>query len=134
MLRRRTQEVSKGELQRTILAFSILYGSPILAMDEPIFALEDRQKLKSMDFLLRAARGGDVSLCYSVHELEISRDYSDFILLFSRDAPPRIGTTREIFTREIIEKAYEVPFDMLKRREELYRKYLVELLRVRGEG
>jgi ABC-type cobalamin/Fe3+-siderophores transport system ATPase subunit len=134
VLGRRTQEVSKGELQRTILAFSMLYGSPILVMDEPIFALEDRQKLKSMDFLVRAARGGEVSLCYSVHELEISRDFSDFILLFSRDAPPKIGTTREIFTREIIEKAYEVPFDMLKRREELYRKYLVELLRVRGEG
>ena len=134
VLGRRTQQVSKGELQRTLLAFSLLYGSPILAMDEPIFAMEEREKLKSMDFLLAAARKGHVSLFYSIHELDISRDYSDFILLFSRGAPPRIGPTAEIFTREIIEKAYEVPFDMLKRREELYRKYLVELLRVRGEG
>ncbi len=131
VLGRRTQEVSKGELQRTILAFSLLYGSPLLAMDEPIFALEDRQKHKAMEYLAGRARKGNVSLYYSVHELDISRDFSDFILLFSRDAPPRIGPTSEIFTRETIEKAYEVPFDMLKRREELYRKYLVELLRVR---
>jgi ABC-type cobalamin/Fe3+-siderophores transport system ATPase subunit len=75
-----------------------------------------------------------VSLYYSVHELDISRDYSDQILLFSKDSPPRIGTTREVFRRDVIEKAYEVPFDMLKKREELYRKYLVELLRVQGEG
>ena len=134
VLGRRTQDVSKGELQRTILAFSLLYGSPLLAMDEPIFALEDRQKTKAMDYLKGLAAKGRVSLYYSVHELEISRDYSDHILLFSKDAPPRIGTTAEIFTRDIIEKAYEVPFDMLKKREELYRKYLVELLRVRGEG
>ncbi|MGA2975908.1 MAG: ABC transporter ATP-binding protein [Spirochaetia bacterium] len=134
LLERRTQEVSKGELQRTILAFSLLYGSPLLAMDEPIFALEDRQKLKAMDFLARSARQGGVSLYYSVHELDISRKYSDFILLFSKQGIPRLGATTEIFTRETIEKAYEVPFDMLKKREELYRKYLTELLRVKGEG
>ena len=134
VLERHMQEVSKGELQRAILSFSLLYGSPILAMDEPIFALEDRQKKTAMAHLADLARAGDVSVYYSVHELDLSRDYSHFIVLFSKDAPPRIGPTSEIFTREAIEKAYEVPFDMLKKREELYRKYLVELLRVRGEG
>ncbi len=134
VLGRRTQEVSKGELQRTILAFSLLYGSPLIAMDEPIFALESHQKQKAMDYLTGRARQEEMSLYYSVHELDISRKYSDFILLFSREAAPRLGKTSEIFTRETIEKAYEVPFDMLKKREELYRKYLVELLRVRGEG
>lgn len=134
ILGRRTQEVSKGELQRTILAFSLLYGSPLLAMDEPIFALEDRQKERAMAYLAGLARKGRVSMYYSVHELDISRDYSDQILLFSKDSPPRIGPTSQIFTREVIETAYEVPFDMLKKREALYRKYLVELLRVRGEG
>lgn len=134
VLGRRTQEVSKGELQRTILAFSLLYGSPLIAMDEPIFALEAHQKQKAMDYLARRARREELSLYYSVHELDISQKYSDYILLFSREAAPRLGRTAEIFTRETIEKAYEVPFDMLKKREELYRKYLVELLRVRGEG
>ncbi len=134
VLRRRTQEVSKGELQRTILAFSLLYGSPLLAMDEPIFALEDRQKTAAMEFLARRARAGGVSLYYSVHELDISEKYSDFIVLFSREGQPRVGPTRELFTRDTIEKAYEVPFAMLKRREELYRRYLVQLLKVKGEG
>jgi iron complex transport system ATP-binding protein len=134
ILHRRMQEVSKGELQRAILAFSLLYGSPLLAMDEPIFALEDRQKMAVMTHLAGLARAGTVSIYYSVHELDISQEYSDHLLLFSRNAPPRIGPTAQIFTREIIENAYEVPFHMLKRREELYRKYLVELLRIRSEG
>jgi ABC-type cobalamin/Fe3+-siderophores transport system ATPase subunit len=134
ILARRAQEVSKGELQRTILAFSLLYGSPILAMDEPIFALEDRQKTAAMKYLCARARERGLSLLYSLHELDLSERFSDSILLFSKEDPPRVGPTRELFTRETIEKAYEVPFDMLKRREELYRNYLVELLRVRGEG
>jgi len=133
ILHRRMQQVSKGELQRAILAFSLLYGSPLLAMDEPIFALEDRQKKAVMAHLAGLARAGTVSVYYSVHELDLSQEYSDHLILFSRNAPPRIGPTSEIFTRDTIENAYEVPFHMLKRREELYRAYLVKLLRVRGD-
>ncbi len=131
VLGRRTQEVSKGELQRAILAFSLLYGSPILAMDEPIFALEDRQKKRVMEFLLGRVRRDGLSLYYSLHELDLSREYSDYLLLFFRDAQPRLGPTSEMFNRQTIEQAYEIPFDFLKRREELYRSYLTELLRVR---
>ena len=125
--------MSKGELQRAILAFSLLYGSPLLAMDEPIFALEDRQKqrpwptlrgwrARASEHLLLGARAGHLAGILGLHPPVLP------------GGTAAIGPTSEMFTREIIEKAYEVPFHMLKKREELYRKYLVELLRVRGEG
>ena len=131
VLSRRTQEVSKGELQRAILAFSLLYGSPLLVMDEPIFALEDRQKERALEYLCDYARREAVGLYFSLHELDLSRRYSDHLLLFRRDGPPRLGPTAELFTREIIEQAYEVPFDLLKQREALYRKMLTGTLRIR---
>jgi ABC-type cobalamin/Fe3+-siderophores transport system ATPase subunit len=130
---RRLQEVSKGELQRAIIAFSILYGSKVLMMDEPIFALEDRQKHRIMEFLVSYVHDQDLSLFYSVHELDLSRRYSDNLLLFPKEEPPRIGTTSELFTRENIENAYQVPFTMLKAREQLYRRYLLERLGRREE-
>ena len=132
-LRRKTQEVSKGELQRAILAFSLLYGSPILMLDEPIFALEEPQKKRAMEYLTGYARREGISLYYSLHELALSQSYSDSIILFSRGKPPRAGPTSELFTRDTIEKAYEVPLVMLKRREEVYRKYLMELLKNKGK-
>jgi iron complex transport system ATP-binding protein len=132
VLGRRTQEVSKGELQRTILAFSLLYGSPLLVMDEPIFALEDRQKERALEYLAAYARREGIGLYFSLHELDLSRKYSDHLLVFSRGALPKIGPTAELFTRETIEKAYEVPFDMLKQREALYRKMLTRSLATRG--
>jgi iron complex transport system ATP-binding protein len=133
VLARRTQEVSKGELQRTILAFSLLYGSPLLVMDEPIFALEDRQKERAMAYLCAYARRENVGLYFSLHELDLSRRFSDHLLLFGRGSPPRLGPTAELFTRKTIERAYEVPFDMLKQREALYRKMLTGALAVGGE-
>jgi len=125
-LARKTQEISKGELQRVILAFSLLYGSRVLMLDEPIFALEEAQKRRAMEFICAYARSHGLSVYYSVHELEISQRYSDYLLLLSKSAPPRLGPTGELFTRRNIEEAYEVPFPFLKRKELFFRRRLLE--------
>ena len=130
-LGRRTQEVSKGELQRTILAFSLLYGSPVLLMDEPIFALEDSQKDRVMNYLCSHVRVNGLCLLYSLHELDLSKRYSDFLLLFPPGARPELGKTEDMFTREKIEKAYQVPFVMLRRKEEVFRQQLMDADRAR---
>jgi ABC-type cobalamin/Fe3+-siderophores transport system ATPase subunit len=124
MLSSRTQDISKGELQRTILAFSLLYGSEYLLMDEPIFALEDYQKKRALAYITRFTREHNLGLLYSVHELELSEKYSDKLLLFSKDTPPLLGPTADIFKPELIEKAYTVPFAMLKTKETIYRESL----------
>jgi ABC-type cobalamin/Fe3+-siderophores transport system ATPase subunit len=117
----KTQEVSKGELQRTILAFSLLYGSRIIMMDEPIFAMEEHQKHRAMKFLTEFAKQENISMYYSMHELDISQKYSDYTLLFHEHAPPMYGPTREVLTRENLERAYEVPLTFLKQKENIYR-------------
>ncbi len=124
-LNKRTQEISKGELQRTILVFSLLYGSKILIMDEPIFAMEDHQKYGAMKYLTDYAKKKDISIFYSVHELEISEKYSEHLLLFHKSGAIQLGPRRELFNRDTIEKAYEVPFHMLKLKETLYRETLI---------
>ena len=123
-LRKRTQEVSKGELQRAIIAFSLLYGSRIVMMDEPIFALEEPQKQRIMGFLVEYAHSEGISLYYSVHELDISQKYSDYLLLFYKNRQPVLGPTPKMFNRDTIESAYEVPYIMLRKKESLYRDML----------
>ncbi len=76
VLDRKTQEINKGEIQRIILAFSLLYGSHIIMMDEPIFALEESQKQRVMDFITRFVKQEELSLYYAVHDLNISQTYS----------------------------------------------------------
>lgn len=125
VLSRRTQEVSKGELQRTILAFCLLYGSRILLMDEPIFALEPYQKQRAMAYLGGKARAEGLTLYYSVHELDISQMYSDWLVVFGRrGAAPRVGPTPQLFTREVLEQAYEAPLATMKQKEALYREVM----------
>jgi ABC-type cobalamin/Fe3+-siderophores transport system ATPase subunit len=64
-------------------------------------------------------------LFYSVHELEISRTYSDYLLLFYESGAPRLRPIEKLFTREEIERAYQVPYILRKRKETLIRDSLM---------
>ena len=124
VLSRKTQEVSKGELQRIIMAFSLLYGSKNVIMDEPVFALEDYQKEKAMEYLADYSRKTGMSLLFCAHELNLCEKYSDNMCIFLRDKNPLVGKTKDVFTQENIEAAYNVPLAMLKHKESLHRDIL----------
>jgi len=79
-----------------------------------------------MEFLVSYTRENRITLYYSVHELDITEKYCDYIMLFSRKKPPLLGTKDEIYTRDIIENAYEFPFALLKKKEAVYRAMLNE--------
>jgi iron complex transport system ATP-binding protein len=132
ILGKRTQEISKGELQRVILAFSLLYGTPTIMMDEPIFALEEYQKHKALEYICDYAKHKKINIYYSLHELDLTKKYSDYIVLFYKNRPPVVGSTEELFKPEIIEKAYEVPFNMLKAKELIFRDALLRINKERG--
>ena len=124
VLARKTQEISKGELQRTILAFSLLYGSRIIMMDEPIFAMEESQKHRAMDVITRFVKQENLSLYYTVHNLDISQTYSEYALLFNTRGSIQYDAASHLLTREQLEAAYEIPLIFLKHKERLHRGVL----------
>ena len=127
VLKRPLHKLSKGELQRAIIVFSLLYGSKTIVMDEPVFALEDHQKKRAIGYLLEYSRINDVPVYYSLHELELSREYADFVLLFYRDGKVELGEPDEILAREKLEAAYEIPQPMLYQKEHLFRENLIRV-------
>lgn len=130
----KTQHLAKGQLQRAIVAFSLLYGSRVIMMDEPVFALEEPQKDRVFAFLLEFSRSRGVPIYYSAHNLELTEKYSDYMLLFSRTGDFKIGPTTELFNREEIEAAYQAPIDSLYRRDSLYREVLLRSQAKPGES
>ncbi|MEE8442085.1 MAG: ABC transporter ATP-binding protein [Spirochaetia bacterium] len=124
-LAKRTGDLSKGQLQRAIIAFSLLYGSRIIMLDEPVFALEEPQKDRVFRFLLELSRELSLPIFYSVHNLDLSQKYADYVLLFTETGRFTIGPSEQIFTREHLEEAYLAPMDTLYRRDQLYREMLL---------
>jgi iron complex transport system ATP-binding protein len=126
ILDKKTGDISKGEMQRTVIAFSLLYGSKIIMMDEPVFALENNRKVIVLAYLYEYAKQFDVSIYYSIHELDLSEKYSDHVLLFTKEGKILSGPTEKLLTKDNIEQAYQVPMDMLHQRENLYRDHLLK--------
>jgi len=114
ILKRKTQEISKGELQRTILAFSLLYGSKILMMDEPVFALENYQKHRVMKYITEYAKKNNISIFYSAHELNITERYSENILMFYKNRNIQYGKTKDLYNETNLEKLYEIPYSYIR--------------------
>ena len=134
LLGKQLQNLSKGEKQRAILVFCLLYGSKIIMMDEPIFALEDRQKRQTMEYLTEYAKTRGVHLLYSIHEIEISSKYSDNVILFYKNGSIGLGTTEKVLTDKNLEEAYELPRSMLYKKESLFRDNLLMLSSIRPDS
>ncbi|MDR1747784.1 MAG: ABC transporter ATP-binding protein, partial [Spirochaetaceae bacterium] len=126
VLERTLTGISKGELQRALLAFSLLYGSRCVFMDEPLFALEERQKEAALEYLLSYSRERKVPIYIAMHELDLTRKYAETVLLFHPDRQMELGAPEEVLTPESLEAAYGVPYGMLREGEKLTRKRLIE--------
>ncbi len=126
VLERTLAGISKGELQRALLAFSLLYGSRCVFMDEPLFALEARQKEAALEYLRNYSRERHVPIYIAMHELDLTRRYAETVLLFHPDRRMELGTPEEVLTPESLEAAYGVPYGMLRDGEKLTRNRLIE--------
>ena len=126
ILDRKLNGISKGEMQRVLMAFAVLYGSKSVFMDEPMFAMEDAQKHKAMEYLRDYSTKNKIPIFIAMHELDLSRKYAENVLLFYPNRDIDFGTPDEVLTNEALEKAYGVPVALLRETEALNRKSLNE--------
>lgn len=133
ILSRPLQKLSKGEIQRTLLAFSLLYGSMSIFMDEPLFAMEFKQKENSLNYLKKFSNETGTPMYISIHELELSKKYADNVLLFYPNRDMTFGSSEEVLTKDDLEKAYGVPYGMLKDQEEMNRQTFSEINKSFGQ-
>ena len=120
-------KLSKGEIQRTLLAFSLLYGSKSVFMDEPLFAMEEPQKNSSLEYLRLFCEKTLTPVYISMHELDLSRRYAENVMLFFPNRDINFGSPEEILVDEDLEKAYGFPAGMLKNKEDMTREQLLQI-------
>lgn len=123
-------KLSKGEIQRVLIAFSLLYGSNSIFMDEPLFAMEYNQKEKILSYLVNYSKKNNITIYISMHELELTKKYSQSVILFYPDRSMALGTPEEVLTDEELEKAFGVPSSQLRNTERLTREQLAEAAKV----
>lgn len=124
-LQRRLQDLSKGQLQRAIIGLAMSYGSKILMMDEPVFALEERHKTMAFTYLRHWCAATGASLYFTAHDIQLCQRFSDTMLLLHADQSYKIGPTTDICTPANLEAAYRAPMSTLYQKDQLYREMLI---------
>ncbi len=127
----RMQELSKGEMQRAIVAMSVLYGSPVVMMDEPLFAVEPARSERLFEYLRDMCAATGTSMYASVHDVKLARTYADSVVLFDASGDIQVGDPKTLLDRERVEAAFRAPFDTLYERQNLYRDLLKKSFDVR---
>ena len=125
-LDKKLNNTSKGEMQRVVAAFSLLYGTKIIFMDEPFFACEDAQKEKCVKYLSDYCRATGTTIYISMHEIDLTKKYAETVMLFYSNHDIDLGTPDEVMTDEALEKSYGIPVAMLKHAETMTRRQIKE--------
>ncbi|GAB3466359.1 ABC transporter ATP-binding protein [Actinophytocola sediminis] len=105
--------LSGGERQRAVLARVLAQQAGVLLLDEPTTGLDigHAQALLELVDRLRAEDGATV--VSTLHDLTLSAQYADRVLLLHGGTVVGYGTPEEVLTRETVELRYAADVEIL---------------------
>lgn len=105
--KKRITEISGGELQKVILARSIVQDAEIFLLDEPNTHLDLKHQIQIFELLKNLQSSGKTIIAVS-HDINLASFYADR-LIFLKDGSVRYdGDINTVLKEEIIEEIFEV--------------------------
>lgn len=89
------RDLSKGMRQKTLIAATILAGTPVLMIDEPMIGLDPLGQ-RELRHVLADLRSNDTAVFLSTHQLETAEAICDRIILLNRGHTIAQGTAEQI--------------------------------------
>jgi ABC-2 type transport system ATP-binding protein len=87
--------LSKGMRQKTLIAATVLAGTPVLLLDEPMIGLDPRGQ-RELREMLAELRASGTALMISTHQLESAEAMSDRIIVLNGGKLVASGTIDEL--------------------------------------
>jgi ABC-2 type transport system ATP-binding protein len=95
VLQKRVNALSKGNMQRLLIALALMSPQPLLALDEPFDGL-DLHQTRAMMSILRNLRAQSRTLLLCIHQLADAERICDRLLLLSAGRIIGMGTLDEL--------------------------------------
>ena len=109
---RQISQLSGGQQQRVFLARALLQDAQVYFMDEPFAAVDAATEQAIVDLLKQLRARGKTCLVVH-HDLATVTKYFDHLVLLNMRVVAA-GPTREVFTRENLQKTYGGKLDLLE--------------------
>jgi iron complex transport system ATP-binding protein len=105
--------LSGGERQRTVLARVLAQQAGLLLLDEPTTGLDVGHAQALLDLVDRLRTEEGATVVSTLHDLTLSAQYADRLLLLDGGSVVASGTPEQVLTRPIIERHYGAAVEVL---------------------
>jgi spermidine/putrescine ABC transporter ATP-binding subunit len=123
--RRRSHELSGGQMQRIALARALVNRPALLLLDEPLSALDLKIRLEMEVELRRVHRETGATFVYVTHDQREAMALSDRLVVIDKGRVEQVGTPTEVyshpasvFTAQFVGNANVLPVEVLEGGEE----------------
>jgi len=103
---RAIDELSGGERKRVFIARALAQEPEVILLDEPTANLDIHHQVDFLDLILSLNREKGLTIIMASHDLNIASEYCDRLILLQGGRIFKIGSPREVITRENIEEVY----------------------------
>ncbi|WP_394175152.1 ABC transporter ATP-binding protein [Thalassotalea litorea] len=97
--------LSGGEQQRVLIARSVVQSPKLLIMDEPTNHLD----IYYQHQILALANELDLTLIFSIHNLELASQYADTLVLLEQGRIVAKGNADTVLTSDLLEQVFKLP-------------------------
>jgi iron complex transport system ATP-binding protein len=102
-------KISGGEKQRVILARALAQQPLLLLLDEPTLHLDIGAQVDLLESLRRLAAKCRYTVVVVTHELNLTGEYADQVVLLQKGKCLRVGPPASVFQRELLEQVFQAP-------------------------
>jgi iron complex transport system ATP-binding protein len=105
--------LSGGERQRTVLGRVLAQQAGLLLLDEPTTGLDIGHAQALLDLVDRLRTEEGATVVSTLHDLTLSAQYADRLLLLDGGEVVAVGTPEQVLTRPVIERHYAAAVEVL---------------------
>ncbi len=100
-----TIKLSDGERQIASIGRAITQNTELIILDEPTAFLDYENKVKIINLLSKIAKERNCCIIHSSHDIELSTEFSDFILIIQEEKLNQL-TSKQTTKSEVIKLAF----------------------------
>ncbi len=149
---KKIDQLSGGERQRVIIARALAQEPEILLLDEPTSSLDINYQGEIYDILSYLNKEMDLTIVTVSHDLNLTAQYCDKLVLFSQGEIYALGNVQDVLTKENISNVYNteviikynplsdspyvtlIPHSNLKQKNHRYHDFWIHVIAGGGTG
>ncbi|MFI5023516.1 MAG: metal ABC transporter ATP-binding protein [Alphaproteobacteria bacterium] len=105
-------ELSGGELQRLLLAQSLLGKPKLLLLDEPLISLDPHFQQAVVELVKRIQSSLGITVLFTAHDINPLLGFMDRVLYLGH-GQAALGTVEEVINGEVLSRLYSTPIEVL---------------------